>query len=84
MKWVWLHDESAGSSLNHGRERRLKIAVGTRCQHLQALPESVGRCLYLGFVGSGVRIVGVHKQHNLARRGEDLMQEFQLLGPQNG
>ena len=36
-EWVCLHDECAGSSLNHGRERRLKIAVGARCQHLHIL-----------------------------------------------
>ena len=63
---------SASSPLNHSRERQLKLAIGTRCQHLQALPESVRRCLYLGFVGPGARVVGVHKQHDCARRGECL------------
>jgi hypothetical protein len=31
----------------------------------------------------GVRIAGVHKQHDRARGGEYLIQEFQLLGRQS-
>src|SRR6516165_8223006 len=41
--------------------------------------ESIGRCLYLGCIGVGVRIAGIDKQRDCNGRGEQLVQDFQAL-----
>ena len=61
-------------------EHLIKVALGARVQDMRLQAEGAGRRLQVSCIGLGKNGIGrVDEERNNARRGDQLMQQFQSL-----
>src|SRR5262245_269181 len=79
-KWIGSDHEPARSQLDQLCESRIKITLGACIQDMELQPEGASRCLQFLRVGLDKSGIGwIDKQSYDARRGDQLVQQFQPL-----